>query len=262
MLFTAFLFIVLMSYISVAFLFDAPDNEGETLRLGKMVQDVYFLNEETKDFEFYLMKSSEYSFVDSINWNLENGFIGSKNCSVDGRFVLYLTKECTIDFEELVINSENNVSHIFDDYLKNYPLEVDSNSFLLNANIMNDKLLLYVDAVDKIEFSNEKTNLWIKPSFEILVEQNWSSLSVVGEQLSKNYGCLVNAPSSNFVGDIDSEKINNEIDSCFSEEYSEISKDSGKVRFNFNLKDLYLGRIVEVPFEVSLKDINPITSIS
>ena len=42
MLFTAFLFIVLMSYISVAFLFDAPDNEGETLTLGKMVQDVYF----------------------------------------------------------------------------------------------------------------------------------------------------------------------------------------------------------------------------
>lgn len=141
--------------------------------------------------EFFSTSNSVSNFSDAYSINLNNStYLVVHSCQVTSSFLFADTKSLNIDLEKLIVN--NNI-----DIENNYNFDFNVNSFNIDNNKINYKILNKPEYIEKYNIILSSTNLKV----ELFFNEKYSKLDKNNCKLKDNHRNIYSANNDFIYGD-------------------------------------------------------------
>ena len=240
----AIVFAFILSYAVVVFLVDRSV-EGEGLKLGQMLIDVYAAEDGADDMDYYVQKAGEYALLKGLKKNIEAGLVGNVECDA-----FFEDGNCPLgeDYEEIAKGVVEHVEEPFDEYIKLVRSELTAENYKFETKLEEGYLVLsgvteiYSDFGKNFE---REMKFERALSFESKIKFDFSEYSEVSAILLGNIACFKSSDIS----------LEDDIGDCLEDpRFSEVSKDGEDLlSFNYKVKGILFEDEFNGPLVVDLK---------
>ncbi len=255
---TAIVIVFLLSTAMVYLLWDNTESHEE-LKIGQMLLDVYRVEEKVEEFEYFFVKSGEYSLLNGLKNNINVGLLDGTKCSV--LYDLEKGEECYI--ENLIdVFGENVAEKTSEHFIEEFDNSVYGLNFKkvrFKTQKVNKELILNIKSDEKIDFGRDaerKMVYNVSIDFNTKLEFAFDEYLKMITPLKNNLACLES------LSDINSE--GSAVSNCLNAypEFSNLKKEGGILSFDYTVKGVLFEKKLTGPFRLDIEGFRRATMAS